>query len=164
MPRSLEDEVVVQAFGTAKKKDLTGADQLDRLETDQLTIQLDAVACTRGRNPRYCRWLLIDGQPGVRTWVSVSAVSVPGPRTTRIALIVIDGVPYSTNSNVAFLVEPERYRIDHGIERCRFDRPVGFARRQRRRDGNDQERPAGARQSDISKAAGASTMHGTVHV
>ncbi|WP_279050369.1 hypothetical protein [Alistipes indistinctus] len=76
------EEVVVQAFGTAKKKDLTGS--VSSIDSKLISSQSNSTLSLRSRvRSPVCRWLRSTDSP-VSTWVSVSAVSVPGPRTTRM--------------------------------------------------------------------------------
>ncbi|MFR4024669.1 MAG: TonB-dependent receptor plug domain-containing protein [Alistipes indistinctus] len=130
------DEVVVQAFGTAKKKDLTGA-----------VSSIDSKLISSQSNPTLSRALegaipglqvaSIDGQPGVDMGIRVRGIG-SGTQNNSDALIVIDGVP-NTNSNALSSLNPKDIESITVLKDAAYDRPVEFARRQRRRDGNDQE-------------------------
>ena len=114
------EEVVVQAFGTAKKKDLTGS--VSSIDSKLISSQSNSTLskALEGSIPRY------------RYCQPEQCQCVDRNRWGAQYKLQCTGNP-----------EPEGCGIDHRSEGCRFDSPVGFARRQRRRDGNDQARPAG---------------------
>ncbi len=90
------DEVVVIAYGTAKKKDLTGA-----------VSSVDASIVSKQSNSTVSRALegaapgiqvaSIDGQPGIDMGIRIRGAS-SASQNSSTALVVIDGVPAQTNN------------------------------------------------------------------
>ena len=143
MPTAL-DEVVIPGFRYRQEKDLTGA--VSSIDSKLISSQSNSTLsrALEGAIPGM-QVASIDGQPGVDMGIRVPRYRFRQQMVTRTHLIVIDGVPNTNSNALSSTLNPGRYRIDHGSEGgCRFDRPVGFARRQRRRYGNDQKAQQGA--------------------
>ena len=98
------DEVVVQAFGTAKKKDLTGA--VSSIDSKLISSQSNSTLsrALEGAIPGL-QVASIDGQPGVDMGIRVRGIG-SGTQNNSDALIVIDGVP-NTNSNALSSLNPK---------------------------------------------------------
>ena len=104
------DEVVVVAYGTAKKESFTGSaeiiknEKIEKRTVANVSKALDGlvagVQTTSG-----------SGQPG-----SGSSVVIRGfgsIKASQNPLYVVDGIPYDGNSN-----QSKRYRVDDCIEGC----------------------------------------------
>ncbi|MCT1523350.1 SusC/RagA family TonB-linked outer membrane protein [Sphingobacterium hotanense] len=98
------EEVVVVAYGTARKRDLTGA-----------VSQIDSKALTQQSNSTVSRALegaapgiqvsAVDGQPGVDMGIRVRGLGSANQNTSN-ALVVIDGVP-AQNDNPLASISPK---------------------------------------------------------
>jgi len=95
------DEVVVIAYGTAKKKDLTGAmTALDgKVVSDQ--VQSSVSRALEGTVPGI-QISAVDGQPGLDAGIRVRGLGSASQNNSN-ALVIIDGVPASDASNVNVL-------------------------------------------------------------
>ena len=87
------DEVVVQAFGTAKKKDLTGS--VSSIDSKLISSQSNSTLsrALEGAIPGL-QVASIDGQPGVDMGIRVRGIG-SASQSNANALIVVDGVPYA---------------------------------------------------------------------
>ena len=98
------DEVVVQAFGTAKKKDLTGA--VSSIDSKLISSQSNSTLsrALEGAIPGL-QVAAIDGQPGADMGIRIRGIGTASQDNAN-ALIVIDGVP-NTNTNVLATLNPK---------------------------------------------------------
>ena len=98
------EEVVVQAFGTAKKKDLTGS--VSSIDSKLISSQSNSTLsrALEGSIPGL-QVASIDGQPGVDMGIRIRGIG-SGTQNNSNALIVIDGVP-NTNSNALSTLNPK---------------------------------------------------------
>ena len=87
------DEVVVQAFGTAKKKDLTGA--VSSIDAKLISSQSNSTLSNalEGAIPGI-QVSSVDGQPGLDMGIRVRGIG-SASQSNANALIVVDGVPYA---------------------------------------------------------------------
>ena len=97
------DEVVVQAFGTVKKKDLTGS--ISSIDSKLINSQSNSTLskALEGAIPGL-QISSIDGQPGVDMGIRIRGIGTASQNNAN-ALIVIDGVP-NTNSNALAMLNP----------------------------------------------------------
>ena len=97
------DEVVVQAFGTVKKKDLTGS--ISSIDSKLISSQSNSTLskALEGAIPGL-QVSSVDGQPGVDMGIRVRGIGTSSQNNAN-ALIVIDGVP-NTNSNALTMMNP----------------------------------------------------------
>ena len=98
------DEVVVQAFGTAKKKDLTGS--VSSIDSKLISSQSNSTLskALEGSIPGL-QVSSVDGQPGTDMGIRIRGIGTASQNNAN-ALIVIDGVP-NTNSNVLATLNPK---------------------------------------------------------
>ena len=98
------DEVVVQAFGTVKKKDLTGS--VSSIDSKLISSQANSTLskALEGSIPGL-QVSAVDGQPGLDMGIRVRGIGTASQNNAN-ALIVIDGVPNS-NSNALSLINPK---------------------------------------------------------
>ena len=98
------DEVVVQAFGTAKKKDLTGA--VSSIDSKLISSQSNSTLsrALEGSIPGL-QTAAVDGQPGTDMGIRIRGIGTASQNNAN-ALVVIDGVP-NTNSNVLATLNPK---------------------------------------------------------
>lgn len=91
------DEVVVVAYGTQKKKDLTGA--MTEVKAGDIAVQNTTTVsrALEGSAPGI-QVASTDGQPGADMGIRIRGISSANPASAS-ALIVIDGVIQQTNSN-----------------------------------------------------------------
>ena len=90
------DEVVVVAYGTQKRKDLTGA--MTEVKSDLVAIQnTSTISRTLEGSAPGLRVASVDAQPGYDMAIRLRGVSSTNGNTAS-ALIVIDGVAQQTNS------------------------------------------------------------------
>jgi TonB-linked SusC/RagA family outer membrane protein len=92
------DEVVVVAYGTAKKKDLTGS--ITAVDTKLISMQ-SASSVTRtleGVVPGL-QVAAVDGQPGLDMGIRVRGLGTSEPNNSN-ALVVIDGIPVESSDAV----------------------------------------------------------------
>ena len=87
------DEVVVQAFGTAKKKDLTGS--ISTIDSKLISSQSNSTLSNalEGAIPGI-QVSSVDGQPGLDMGIRVRGIG-SASQSNANALIVVDGVPYA---------------------------------------------------------------------
>lgn len=90
------DEVVVVAYGTQKKKDLTGS--MTAVKAENIAVQNTTTVsrALEGAAPGI-RVSSVDGQPGYDMAIRIRGVSSTNGASAS-ALVVIDGVPQQTNS------------------------------------------------------------------
>ena len=98
------EEVVVQAFGTAKKKDLTGS--VSSIDSKLISSQSNSTLskALEGSIPGL-QVSSVDGQPGTDMGIRIRGIGTASQNNAN-ALIVIDGVP-NTNSNVLATLNPK---------------------------------------------------------
>lgn len=86
------DEVVVQAFGTTKKKDLTGS--ISTIDSKLISSQSNSTLtkALEGAVPGI-QVSSIEGQPGVDAGIRIRGIGSASQSNSN-ALVVIDGVPY----------------------------------------------------------------------
>lgn len=101
---SVLDQVVVVAFGTVKKKDLTGS--ISTLDTKLIAAQSNSTL-TRALEGSIAGLQIssIDGQPGTDMGIRIRGLGTASQNNSN-ALIVIDGVP-SSQSNVLAILNPK---------------------------------------------------------
>ena len=89
------DEVVVQAFGTVKKKDLTGS--ISTIDSKLISSQSNSTLtkALEGAVPGL-QVASIEGQPGMDAGIRVRGIGSASQSNSN-ALIVIDGVPYENS-------------------------------------------------------------------
>ena len=89
------DEVVVQAFGTVKKKDLTGS--ISTIDSKLISSQSNSTLtkALEGAVPGI-QVASIEGQPGMDAGIRVRGIGSASQSNSN-ALIVIDGVPYENS-------------------------------------------------------------------
>ena len=94
------DDVVVVAFGTAKKKDLTGS--LSAIDTKILERQSNSTLskALEGAIPGV-QYSALDGQPGKDAQIVIRGVG--SANSNNSALIVIDGVPATSDDALSML-------------------------------------------------------------
>ena len=87
------DEVVVQAFGTIKKKDLTGS--ISTIDSKLISSQSNSTLSNalEGAIPGI-QVSSVDGQPGLDMGIRVRGIG-SASQSNANALIVVDGVPYA---------------------------------------------------------------------
>lgn len=105
------DEVVVQAFGTVKKKDLTGS--VSSIDSKLISSQSNSTLskALEGSIPGL-QVSSVDGQPGTDMGIRIRGIGTASQNNAN-ALIVIDGVP-NTNSNVLATLNPKDDNIKRG--------------------------------------------------
>lgn len=98
------DEIVVIAYGTAKKKDLTGA--VSQLDSKRIEVQSNSTVtrALEGAVPGI-QVASIDGQPGLDMGIRLRGAGSTSQNSSN-ALIVIDGVP-AEHSNVLSSLNPK---------------------------------------------------------
>ncbi|WP_390399899.1 TonB-dependent receptor plug domain-containing protein, partial [Alistipes indistinctus] len=98
------DEVVVVAFGSTKKKDLTGS--ISTLDSKLISSQSNSTLsrALEGSIPGL-QVSSVDGQPGIDMGIRIRGIG-SGTQNNSDALIVIDGVP-NTNSNALSSLNPK---------------------------------------------------------
>ncbi len=98
------DEVVVIAYGTARKRDLTGA--ISTLDPKLVAAQSNSTL-TRALEGSVAGLQIssIDGQPGLDMGIRIRGLGTASQNNSN-ALIVIDGVP-SSQSNVLSIMNPK---------------------------------------------------------
>ncbi|MFH0760604.1 MAG: SusC/RagA family TonB-linked outer membrane protein [Bacteroidota bacterium] len=98
------EEVVVVAYGTAKRKDLTGS--ISSLEPKLVAAQSNS-SLTRALEGSVAGLQIssIDGQPGLDMGIRIRGLGTASQNNSN-ALIVIDGVP-SSQSNVLSILNPK---------------------------------------------------------
>lgn len=98
------NEVVVVAYGTAKRKDLTGS--VSTIDTKVLALQSNSTVsrALEGAAPGV-QVSAVDGQPGVDMGIRVRGLG-SASQSTSDALVVIDGVP-AQNANPLATISPK---------------------------------------------------------
>ncbi len=98
--QSLEDVVVI-AFGTAKKKDLTGS--LSSIDSEIISSQSNSTLtkALEGAIPGL-QVSSVDGQPGIDMGIRIRGIGTASQNNSN-ALVVIDGVPNSNSSALSTL-------------------------------------------------------------
>ena len=98
------DEVVVQAFGTVKKKDLTGS--ISSIDSKLISSQANSTLtkALEGAIPGL-QVSSVDGQPGIDMGIRIRGIGTAKQNNSN-ALVVIDGVP-NTNSNALSTLNPK---------------------------------------------------------
>ena len=98
------DDVVVVAFGSAKKKDLTGS--VSSIDSKLISSQSNSTLtkALEGSIPGI-QVSSVDGQPGIDMGVRIRGIGTASQNNAN-ALIVIDGVP-NTNSSVLSTLNPK---------------------------------------------------------
>lgn len=99
------DEVVVIAYGTAKKKDLTGS--ISSVDTKAIELQANSSVSKslEGAAPGV-QLMGVDGQPGVDSGIIIRGLGSMNPGNSE-ALVVIDGVPANSGTNVLATLNPK---------------------------------------------------------
>ncbi len=95
------DEVVVVAYGAAKKKDLTGS--VSTIDNKALNMQSNSTVsrALEGAAPGI-QVSAVDGQPGIDMGIRVRGIGSASQNTSN-ALVVIDGVPAQNDNPLATL-------------------------------------------------------------
>ncbi|ULT22284.1 TonB-dependent receptor plug domain-containing protein [Sphingobacterium sp. E70] len=95
------DEVVVVAYGEAKKKDLTGS--VSTIDNRALNMQSNSTVsrALEGAAPGI-QVSAVDGQPGIDMGIRVRGIGSASQNTSN-ALVVIDGVPAQNDNPLATL-------------------------------------------------------------
>ena len=98
------DEVVVVAFGSTKKKDLTGS--ISTLDSKLISSQSNSTLsrALEGSIPGL-QVSSVDGQPGIDMGIRIRGIGTAKQNNSN-ALVVIDGVP-NTNSSVLATLNPK---------------------------------------------------------
>lgn len=98
------DEVVVVAYGTAKKKDLTGA--VSTIDNKALQMQANSTVsrALEGAAPGI-QVSAVDGQPGIDMGIRIRGLGSASQNNSD-ALVVIDGVP-AQNANPLATISPK---------------------------------------------------------
>ena len=103
------DEVVVQAFGTVKKKDLTGS--ISTIDSKLISSQANSTLskALEGAIPGI-QVSSVDGQPGLDMGIRIRGIG-SASQSNANALIVVDGVPYNNTygygKNVLSTINPK---------------------------------------------------------
>ena len=103
--QSLEDVVVV-AYGTAKKKDLTGS--ISSIDSKLISSQANSTLskALEGSIPGI-QVSSVDGQPGQDMAIRIRGIGTANQNNSN-PLIVVDGVPYSDqNKNILSTINPK---------------------------------------------------------
>ncbi len=92
------DDVVVVAYGTARKRDLTGSISTVQNKTITTQAQGSVTRSLEGAVPGL-QTQAIDGQPGLDMGIRIRGIGTASPNNSN-ALIVIDGAPALDGTNV----------------------------------------------------------------
>ncbi|MCQ2181101.1 MAG: SusC/RagA family TonB-linked outer membrane protein, partial [Bacteroidales bacterium] len=94
---TLLEETVVVAYGTAKKKDLTGA--IGTVDNKAITVQAVG-SVTRALDGQVAglQTTIVDGQPGLDMGIRIRGIGTASANNSE-ALVVIDGVPAIEGTN-----------------------------------------------------------------
>ena len=142
------DDVIVVAYGTAKKEAFTGSASVMKAE-DIGKRQVSNISNALAGAVAGVQAVSSNGQPGesakirIRGIGSMSASSAP--------LYIVDGAPLR---RVALVPEQCRYRVDHGAEGCRRVGHLRCPRCQRRRAGHHQARQVAGCDRDLRRQVG----------
>ena len=94
----LLDDVVVVAYGTARKRDLTGSISTVQNKTITSQAQGSVTRALEGAVPGL-QTQAIDGQPGLDMGIRIRGIGTASPNNSN-ALIIIDGAPALESTNV----------------------------------------------------------------